>query len=769
MNLLIVLLIPFGLAAAAPGVCHLTNRLTGWLLAAPVAALTVLVAAWGPDVWREGPRLSHLPWAPSIGLSLSFRLDGLSWLFALLITGIGALVTVYAGAYLGAHPRLGRFYASLLFFLASMLGLVLADNLLLLFVFWELTSISSYLLIGFDQEREAARRAALQALLVTAGGGLALLAGFVLLGQIGGSFELSALFPQAATVRGHSFYGPILGLILLGAFTKSAQFPFHFWLPAAMEAPTPVSAYLHAATMVKAGVYLLARLSPLLADTQAWFWSLTPAGAITMLVGAITALCKTDLKQILAYSTVSVLGILTFLAGLGTVTALEALAVYLLAHSLYKGALFLVAGAIDHETGTRDTSQLGGLRHSMPLTAAAGLIAALSMAGLPPVLGFISKETLYEAGLRAPQHAVVLTKLLVVTAVALFAVAGAAGVRPFFGPPQAPGRQPHEAPVGLWLGPVILAFGGLLFGLIPGRLEQAVETAVRAVAPDRSVQVRLSLYHGLNPALMLSALSVAAGFFLYRLHARYPGPIEPWPALARLAPARAYESALLALNRLASWQTQRLQSGYLRSYLLIIVTAALGLSAVPMVMHRVVLPLSLDLNPRWHELLLGTVILAGIVTAVRTTSRLTAVASLGVVGLGIALLFAWLGAPDLAMTQLAVETLTVILLVLVLYHLPDFSRLTPARGRRRDATVALAAGGFMALLVLIVNSTESDSRLAAYFLEQARPLGRGCNVVNVILTDFRALDTLGEITVLAVAAVGVYGLIRLRLHGGRRA
>ncbi len=764
MNVWIALLLVFCLAAAAPAVCRLTGRRAGWVLSAPTAGLALWFAARGPDLWRNGVVLSQIPWAPSLGLSLSFRLDGLSWLFAVLITGIGALVTVYAGAYLASHPRLGRFYAALLLFMASMLGLVLADNLLLLFVFWELTSITSYLLIGFDQERASARHAALQALLVTTGGALALLAGFVLLGQIGRTFELSALFPQATAVRGHPLYSPLLLLILLGAFTKSAQFPFHFWLPAAMEAPTPVSAYLHAATMVKAGVYLLARLSPLLGDTETWFWSLTATGAVTMLVGAIAALWKTDLKQILAYSTVSVLGILIFLTGVGTVTAFEALAVYLLAHGLYKGALFLTAGAIDHETGTREITELGGLRRHMPLTAAAGVLAALSMAGLPPLLGFVSKEMLYQAGLHAPQYAAVLTTLLVVAAVVLFAVAGAAGVRPFFGRTAAPAHRLHEAPPALWLGPVLLASGGVWLGLTPHRLEKAVEAAVTAMAPHQAAQVHLSLFH-FNPALILGALSVVAGLLLYRVHGRHLGSLGPWPALAGLGPSRAYDALLAGLNHLALWQTRRLQSGYLRSYLLLILTAVLALSAAPLALRRELPVLSPAFNPRWHELLLCFAILGGVIIAVRTGSRLTAVAALGVVGLGIALLFAWLGAPDLAMTQLAVETLTVILLVLVLYHLPDFSQLTPRTSRFRDATVALAAGSFMTLLVLSVHTANSDPSVARYFLEHARPLAQGCNVVNVILTDFRALDTLGEITVLAVAAVGVYALMRLRMTG----
>jgi multicomponent Na+:H+ antiporter subunit A len=557
-------------------------------------------------------------------------------------------------------------------------------------------------------------------------------------------------------------------LILLGAFTKSAQFPFHFWLPAAMEAPTPVSAYLHAATMVKAGVYLLARLSPLLGDTEMWFWSLTVTGAITMLAGAVIALWKTDLKQILAYSTVSVLGTLTFLIGLGTGAALRAWVISLLAHGLYKGALFLVAGAVDHETGTRDITQLAGLRRRMPVTAAAGVLAALSMAGLPPMIGFVGKEMLYEAALQAPRYAAVLTAVLVLTAAALFAVAGAVGVRPFFGGPSPSTGRIHEASVGLWLGPGLLAVGGLCLGFTQGRLGQVVQAAVAAMTPHLPPAAPGSLLHVLSPALILSAFSVAAGLLLYRLHKRHLGSWQPRLALARIGPASAYDALLGGLQRLALWQTRRLQTGYLRGYLFLILTAVLALSAAPLALRREFPQLSPTFNPRWQELLLCLVILAAVITAVRTTSRLTAVAALGVVGLGMALLFAWFGAPDLAMTQLAVETLTVILLVLVLYHLPDFSQLTPPKRRLRDATVALTAGSFMTLLVLSVQTEGPDASLARYFLTNAQPLAHGCNVVNVILTDFRAFDTLGEITVLAVAAVGVYALIRLRITRERK-
>ena len=378
---------------------------------------------------------------PALGVNLSFTVDGLSLLFALLISGVGALVLVYAGGYLAGSPQLGRLYAFLLFFMASMLGLVLADNLLLLFVFWELTSLSSYLLIGFDHERAEARAAALQALLVTGGGSLALLAGFLLLGQVGGSLELSALLSRPGAVTAHLLYVPILLLVLAGAFTKSAQFPFHFWLPAAMAAPTPVSAYLHSATMVKAGVYLLARLSPVLGGTDFWVWLVTVTGSATMLVGAYLALRQSDLKLILAYSTVSALGVMTSLLGLGGALAVRAALAFLLGHALYKGALFLVAGALDHQTGTRDVDRLAGLARAMPITALAAGLAALSMAGIPPLFGFIAKELSYEATLHAPASAWVTAAAVLANAL-LVAAAGLAGLKPFLGkalPP--PGRH----------------------------------------------------------------------------------------------------------------------------------------------------------------------------------------------------------------------------------------------------------------------------------------------------------------------------------------
>lgn len=735
----------------------------GWLLALlPAGAMVYLLGFSGKIAAGESLRLS-LNWVPSLAVNFSFFVDGLSLLFALLITGIGALILIYASGYLAGHELLGRFYFYILLFMAAMLGVVLADNLITLFVFWELTSLSSYLLIGFEHQREEARKAALQALLVTGGGGLALLAGFLLLGSIGGSFELSELLQRGDLVRGHALYLPLLLLVLAGAFTKSAQTPFHFWLPNAMAAPAPVSAYLHSATMVKAGIYLLARLSPVLGGTEAWHYLVTLAGAATMLAGALLAFPQTDLKKILAYTTVSTLGALTLLLGINTTLAAKAAMVFLIVHSLYKGALFMIAGAVDHEAGTRDVRELIGLRRFMPVTTFAATLAALSMAGLPPMLGFIGKELLYEAKLEAPRAAFWITSAGVLANVLMVAIAALVLLRPFFGRKTATPHPPHEAPVSLWLGPVTLALLGLIIGLAPDTTAQYfIATAVSAVRAE-ATEVKLALWHGLNPVLALSVFTVACGVLVYVFRRLMQRAMRPFFTLAKIGPQHWYEWLLQGLNGLAQWQTRLLQSGYLRSYLLMIILTTIGLTGYALV-SRAALPLMPPLpEAQFYEWIIAAIMLAAAIAVVRAGSRLAAVAALGVIGFSMALLFVLYGAPDLAMTQFAIETLSVIIFVLVLYKLPRFATFSRPSARLRDALVALAAGGLMTLLVLAVTAAPLRSRLTRFFAENSLPAANGRNIVNVILVDFRGLDTLGEITVLAVAAIGVYALLKLRL------
>jgi multicomponent Na+:H+ antiporter subunit A len=467
----LALLSLFLLALIAPALHRRLCGATGWVLALPVLAVTTWFATLLPGIACGGVVMESRPWVPALGIDLAFRVDGWSLLFLLLIGGIGALILIYAAGYFQGHRQAGRFYAFILLFMGSMLGLVTADNLILLFIFWELTSFSSYLLIGFDHEKPESRATALQALLITGGGGLALLVGFLLIGQVSGSYSYSALLEQPDMLRDHALYLPILLLVLAGAFTKSAQVPFHFWLPGAMTAPTPVSAYLHSATMVTAGIYLLGRFSPLLGGTDAWHYLVTSVGAVTMLIGALMALVQTDLKRLLAYSTVSALGTLTLLLGIGTVLAVKAVAVFLIVHSLYKGALFMIAGAVDHETGTRDVRALGGLFKVMPITALAAGAAALSMSGFPPLLGFIGKELLYEANLAAPQAAVLITGAGVAANIIIVAVALMVGFLPFLGRPLLPLKALHEPPLALWLGPLVLATLGLVAGLFPGLVD----------------------------------------------------------------------------------------------------------------------------------------------------------------------------------------------------------------------------------------------------------------------------------------------------------
>ena len=765
----------------------------GWLAAvAPLAVTVWQVAAASPFLGRDAAASSgtlshvqhgtilveHYQWIESLGLALSFRLDGLSLLFGLIISGIGAAVALYTHYYLENDERQGYFYLSLFAFMASMLGLVWADNLLTLFVFWEGTSVTSYLLIGYSHRSAVARGGARNAFIVTAAGGLALLAGMILLGQGSGSYTISEIITRPGLTE-LELYPAILILILLGAFTKSAQFPFHWWLPGAMAAPTPASAYLHSATMVKAGIYLLARLHPALSGHPMWLWSLLIFGGITMLLGAVIAVRQWDMKALLAYATVSQLGVLTTLLAFRSEAALLAVVVGILAHALYKGPLFLVAGIVDHATGVRDLRKLAGLRRTLPVTSAVALVAVLSMAGIPPLFGFVAKEALLETFFEAAEHGAVAGWI----AFAAAAVAGAffvtfsltllweAFLRP--GPNRGPETSPqqsadlvaqtpiHHAPAAPFVAaPLILVACGTVapFALQP--LSVFLTAAASAIAGE-TVHKHAALWHGFTPVLMTSLLAIAAGIWLFLNRSLLRRTLARLPE--RLRGVVIFQGFLDGIYALAQI-TARFSQGYtLASQSAIVLLAAFVpvVVALRQVQLNDLIPAT-DILPGAPEtiLILMTVVSAYVTVRVRT--RLGAIISLGVVGVSVTLFYVFFSAPDLALTQLLIEVLTVVLLVLVFTKLPPDTR-PPMRKLKqaRNVSVALAAGAFGFFLVLFNSSDamQAAKSISGFFLHNAVPSGHGANVVNVILVDFRGFDTMGEITVLALAALGSYALL----------
>ena len=726
---------------------------TARILAVWPALLTAVLATELGSVLSTGSRIVDVAWAPSLGLSLSFNLDGLGLLFSLLITSVGTLVVLYASQYLAGHPHAGRFYASLFAFMGAMLGVALSDNILTLFIFWELTGFTSFLLIGFEHERDDARSAALQALIVTGAGGLALLAAGVLLFDVSGSTSLSVMAP-GGSVAAHPFYPVIASLVLLAAFTKSAQVPFHFWLPNAMAAPTPVSAYLHSATMVKAGIYLVARMTPILGGTALWATAVTSVGVVTMVVGAYRSLQETDLKRILAYSTVSALGLLMMLLGIGSTEAIAAALVYLVAHAGYKGALFLIAGAIDHETGVRDITMLRGLRRAMPMTAVAGGIAALSMAGVPLTLGFIAKDGAYEALLHGGDWSRWLLILTVTSSMLLGAAGLLAGWLPFRGAPLQP--EAHEPGWQLWIPPLMLAAAGVLIGVAPSLLNAPLSSAAASILNTPSTMT-LAVWHGVTPALILSLLTLLGAGLTYAMR----DAIRKWAWRPAHGTERIYTGSVAVLDATSRLIAPLLHSASLRSYVMVIVATTLAVGGAALVTAPRLSTFIPETSVRIHEVLVVVVIIAGALGAAFAKSTMAAVLSLGVVGYGVATTFLIYGAPDLAMTQFSVETLTVLIYVLVFRHFRNLGALSPPLVRLRDAFMAVGIGTFIGGLVLLVSRTETAPRLREYFAEFGPTLGHGRNIVNVILVDFRGFDTMGEITVLATAAIGVRALMHM--------
>jgi multicomponent K+:H+ antiporter subunit A len=774
MKLALIVLIPF-VGALVPLLAIRAGRNICTAATAAVTGLSLIVLlSEVPAVYSGRVPQMSIGWLPQLGLSLSFFVDGLGFFFAALILAIGLLIILYARFYLHRSDSLGRFFCYLLLFQGSMLGIVLSDNILLLVVFWELTSLSSFLLIGYWSHLPASRAGALLALAVTGGGGLALMGGMLLLGHIAGTFELSEILTRGDIVKASPLYLAALLLILLGAFTKSAQFPFHFWLPHAMAAPTPVSAYLHSATMVKAGVFLLARLWPVLSGTQEWFLIVSLTGLVTMVVAAWIALFKDDLKALLAFSTVSHLGLLTMLLGLGSRMGVVAAMFHILNHATFKAALFMSAGIVDHETGTRDIRKLGGLRRLMPITSCLAIIATASMAGVPLLNGFLSKEMMLEEASRTVYAGQAWLFPILATIGALLSASYSARIifHVFLGsqPNHSP-HHPHDPPIGMWLPIAILIVPIIAIGLMPMTVAGAtVERTALAAMGGGLPDYHLALWHGLTPALAMSAIALAGGIALLWA---YPTANRVRLAVPRPDAMRMFRTAVVGVVRTSRLVLRHLDNGSLPRYLgvmvvtigLVALAGFLGAESSSIAGQRPTLPATLPAITGWLMLLSA----CGLIIW-RHYDRLAALIVTSIVGLIVSLAFLQFSAPDLALTQISVEVVTTILLLLAINLLP---RTTPDElslgAKVRAGGLSIFAGIGVAALAYAV-MTRSFETISGYHIEQSKPGGGGTNVVNVILVDFRGYDTFGEIIVLAIAALTIFALLDSAMHGaaGRR-
>ena len=756
------LLIPFGK--------FFRSKWSAVLAILPIV-LFIFFASYIPAVSNGQILYEHVKWVPSLKINFDFRLDGLSLLFSLLITGIGSFIFIYASSYLKGHQYIDRFYGYLCLFMSAMLGIVLSDNILLLFVFWELTSISSFFLIGFNNHNADSRKSAITALSITGLGGFFLMAGLILMSQIAGTYSIQELTGSAELIKNHELYPLVIGLVFIGAFTKSAQFPFHFWLPGAMKAPTPVSAYLHSATMVKAGIFLLLRFTPILGDTQAWSYTLMIVGGITMVYAALHSLFRTDLKGILAYSTISALGILTFLIGLGTKEALIAASTFIIAHALYKATLFLVAGIIDHETGTRDITKLSGLRKVLLPVFFAGLLAALSSAGFPLSFGFIGKDLIYEATLNARQNiALYLTIAAVVTNIGLVAAGFLAGIKPFTGKLNPAHEKVHLPYKSMWIPPLILALLGFVFGFFPGIVGDAIISPTVNVVYGQLVEMHLKIWHGFNTVLILSLVTLGVGTIVYFINQPNAKKLTQLGRLDFMAPETLYTNLSGIIVQLSTWYTNTMHNGFLRSYLLKIIIFAELLLAYELIKGG---PIYIDyakLSPiSVYEAVIVLILTGAVYLTITTSSRLSAVVGTSVIGYAICLIFVYYSAPDLAMTQFSIDTLTVVLFVFVLFNLPSFINFKGDKTAKiRDSIVALAFGTLLSFIAIKVLQVPTDIDISEFYGKYAYTIAKGKNVVNVILVDFRGIDTMFEIVVLSIAALGVYSLIKLRLKASEK-
>ncbi|HWK42458.1 MAG TPA: hydrogen gas-evolving membrane-bound hydrogenase subunit E [Croceibacterium sp.] len=768
--MLIILLVSLIGSCLFPIASRWLGRGAGFLMALLPFGLLAAFVASAPVVERGWVQGEGIVWAPSLGFDITVRLDGFSFLFCLLITGIGGLVTIYAGGYLTNKSKAdrARFFTLILLFMTAMLGTVLADNLLLMILFWEATSILSFMLIGFDHKSFRARRAANLALQVTAAGGLALVLAVLMIGHVIGTYSMAEATTRGAEIVAHPLGTPILLLIMLAAFTKSAQFPFHFWLPNAMQAPTPASAYLHSATMVKLGIYLLARFEPVIAQTEWGRPLLVGVACVTMVVAAVQALRAESFKAALAYSTIASLGILVLLVGLDGPRASVAMIGFLFAHALYKAALFFCAGSVLHATGKGVLRSLGGLRKTLPLTAIACAGASLSMAGIPPFLGFVSKEFLFEAQLASSWELVPLAIAVLVNAV-MVGVAGVVTLRPFFMKPAKPIEMLHGESFSLVTPPLVLAMMGLTISLDPEWITRvAIRPAVIAVY-GQPVEVTLSAWHGLTPMLGLSAVVVTIGVLIIRYWKRIHLMLRSRERIERYSVESAWERALFRLVHGAARLTRVIEHGDMRGYTGMAVITFTAVAAFSMLASGAGLRVPAIEGPtRVAEILIGLVAVGGAIVAARSRNLLSALVGAGITGFAIAITFLFNGAPDLALTQFTVEALIVVLLTALLLALPLRSADTRS-GREHSVDFLIAAAFGLVMFVALVDMAagHASSDASDWFGRMSYVAGFGSNVVNVILVDFRAFDTMGETAVIAMAAV-LAGSLLARRRGAAR-
>lgn len=776
-SLILMVGLPFAgsiLAAILP--TNARNKAAGLAGAVALICLSLAIILY-PAVAGDGAVHNSIEWIPSLGLNFTLRMDGFAWMFALLVSAIALLVVLYARYYMSPDDPVPRFFSFFLAFMGSMLGIVLSGNLILLVVFWEMTSIFSFLLIGYWHHNAAARDGARMSLTITGIGGLGLLVGMLLIGHIVGSYDLDRVLSSGELIRSHPLYVPTLCFLLLGALTKSAQFPFHFWLPNAMAAPTPVSAFLHSATMVKAGVFLMARFWPVLAGTEEWFWIVGLAGMCSFLLGAYFAIFQQDIKGLLAYSTISHLGLITMLLSLGSSLGAVAAIFHMMNHATFKASLFMAAGIIDHETGTRDMRRLSGLFRFMPFTATLAMVASAAMAGVPLLNGFLSKEMFFAETIETHVNSI-LDTAAPYAAFLGSAFAVAYSVRfihsTFFGPPPTDlPREPHEPPFWMRFPILLLVLACLVVGIIPGlTIGPFLHTAVVSVLGPATPEYSLAIWHGFNLPLLMSLGALVVGVIFFLCLKNYLATSEEGPPYVRnLNGQRIFERIMVAI----SWRWARLLEGYLgtrrlQPQLRLVVVVALIAATWPIWMQ------GLDLKPPTlagaDPVFVGIWTIA-IICAVSAAwqakfHRLVALMLLGVAGLVTCITFLWMSAPDLAVTQLLVEVVTTVLILLGLRWLPkrspeiaSESAQVMAKVRRyRDFAMAIAAGVGATLVSYAIMTRTQPATIADYFIEKAHSEGGGKNVVNVILVDFRGFDTFGEITVLGIVALTVFALLR---------